>query len=226
MQAKLIFTFIRSLLDDSQNDWTPDSYLAPFFNLACRNLQMEVAAFGLVENVAEVILPAVPAGTTSLAAYAEMNQPLSSMWQPLDLYERPAGAGDSAWRLLRRVEVVPPLPPQPFFDFWEYRGGDVVLPPASQPLDLMVRYEALLPYVTETSEPLHLLGGSHILAYSSAALIARSRGAEQLALTLAAESQRQCQLLLLHLNRSRQQISLRQRPYRGNLFASTPRLLS
>ncbi len=225
MTKELIFNLIRGLLDDQQGDWAKDNYIDPFFISACHNLQLELGAYGLVENVEEIVLPKIPAGTTSLAAYTQPDQPLAAMWQPLEIHERPAGSGDSAWQVMSQVAVIPHLPPQPAFRYWEYRAGEICLPPADQPLDLLVRFESLLPSISEPYQPMRLLGSSHILAYSAAGLIARSRGAEQLALTLSAEAQRQCQLLLLHLNRSKQMISIRQRPYRGVCDLSCQRLI-
>ncbi len=225
MESSQIFNLIRSLLDDPLADWTHNDYLEPFFNLACRNLQMELGAYGLVEDVSEIILPNLPAGTTSLASFTNPGQPLATMWQPLELFERPVGADDTAWQILRQVSTIPSLPPQPAFGFWEYRAGEIVLPPNAQPLDLRVRFESLLPIVSEPYQPLRLVGSSHILAYAAAALVARSRGNENLALSHAAEAQRQCQLLLLHLNRNRQMLSIRPRPFREN-YAQYSRLIS
>ncbi len=225
MTKDLIFNLIRSLLDDQQSDWAKNDYIEPFFISACHNLQLELGAYGLVESVEEIVLPNLPAGTTSLADYSPPDRPLAAMWQPLEIHARPAGAGDSAWQIMTQVAVVPHIPPQPAFRYWEYRSGEIVLPPSTQSMDLLIRFEALLPAISEPYQPMRLMGSSHILAYSAAGMIARSRGAEQLALTLSAESQRQCQLLLLHLNRSRQMISIRQRPYRGICDLSCQRLI-
>ncbi len=226
MTTSLIYSFIRSLLDDPQADWATDAYLQPHLNLAYRNLEMELGAYGLAADQAEVVIPNLPPGTTDLTGYAEPGGPLAAMWQPLTIYERPAGASDQDWQLLRPADIIPPLPPRPFCDIWEFRLGAIHLPPASQALDLRIRFEELFPALTDPDQPLRLAGGNHLLAYSSAALVARARGAQDLALSYAAEAERQRQLMLMRLNRERQAITLRQRPYRSNQLLSTPRLLS
>lgn len=226
MTTSLIYSFIRSLLDDPQADWATDAYLQPHLNLAYRNLEMELGAYGMAADQNVAVIPNLPPGTTDLSSYAAPGGPLAAMWQPLTLYERPAGASDNDWQLLRPSDNLPPLPPRPFCQIWEFRLGAIHLPPASQALDLQVRFEELFPALTDPDQPLRLTGGTHLLAYSTAALVARARGAQDLAMAYAAEAERQRQLLLMRLNRELQGITCRQRPYRSNQLLSTPRLLS
>lgn len=212
--AAIVFDFARSLLDDPERSWATDEYLRTFLNLAWRGLANEMGAcrMGLDERV--VILPNVSAGTQDLSAWLLPGQPLASMWQPVTLWERPAGGNDAQWRPMQRVGALDPeMTAQPYLGIWEYREGNVWFPAATQAVDLQVRFEEIFPALADATQPLRIVGTGHILGYSVAALTARSRGNRTMAADYAAEAQRHTGLLMLRLGKEMQNLRVRPRAY-------------
>jgi hypothetical protein len=212
--ASMVFDGARALLDDPDREWATDDYLRPFVNLSYRGLASELAAYRLSFDERVAVLPNLPPGTQDLAAFTAPGGALAALWQPIELRERPIGGDDSDWTTMRRVDRLPAGDPQAMFELWEYREGDIYFPPATQALDLMVRFEEIFPAVASGSEPLRIIGSATALAYSAAALAARSRGGAELAADLSQEAARQTQLLILRLINESQSVRLRQRRFR------------
>lgn len=211
--ASSVLDSTRALLDDPERDWATDDYLRPFLNIAYRDLASELGAYGISFDQRVVVIPNVAANTTDLGAYIVAGGPLATMWQPIDLYERPAGGDDSQWVSMRRVAEMLPALPKPNFGTWEFREGNIYLPPSNQTNDLLVRFEEMFPNIADVSEPLRITGAANILACATASLAARSRGGRELAADLSIEARRQTTSLLLRLNKEAQKIRTRQRRY-------------
>lgn len=212
--AAIVFDFARSLLDDPERSWATDEYLRSFLNLAWRGLANELGACRMGFDERIVVLPNLGAGTQDLSAYLLPGQPLATLWQPIEVWERPAGGNDTQWHPMQRVAaIVPDLPPQPCFGVWEYREGNLWFPPSSQPIDLQIRFEEIFPALADATQPLRIAGAGHILGYSVAALAARSRGQRNMAADYAEEAQRHTGLLMLRLGKEMQNLHVRPRPY-------------
>ncbi len=212
--AAVVFDFARALLDDPERNWANDEYLRTFLNLAWRSLANELGACRMGFDERVVVLPNVSAGTQDLSAWLLPGQPLAMMWQPVEIWERPAGGNATQWRPMRRVGALDPeVPAQPFPDIWEYREGNIWFPPVTQAIDLQVRYEEIFPALADATQPLHIVGTGHILGYSVAALVARSRGSRSMAADYAEEAQRHTGLLMLRLGKEMQNLRVRQRAY-------------
>jgi len=214
--AAVVFDLARVLLDDPERDWATDEYLRPFLNLGWRGLANELGACRMGFDERVVVLPRLAAGTESLSAFLLPDQPLATMWQPIEIWERPSGGDDTQWRRMQRVAVLPPdFTPQPFLGIWEYREGDIWFPPSNQTTDVQVRFEEIFPAISDATQPLRIAGAGNILSYSVAALVARSRGNRAMAADYAAEATRQTGLLMLRLGKEMQNVRVRQRGYGG-----------
>lgn len=214
--ATVSLTLARALLDDPEQDWATDDYLRPFLNLAYRALAMQLGAYRIPFDDRVVIVPSVPAGTTDLGAFIQPGGPLAAMWQPVDLFERASGGDDTQWRPMSRVSDLPPSGPQAYYEFWEYREGNICFPPSNQVLDLRVRFEEIFPALAAPGDPIRIIGGAQALAYSAASLASRSRGNRDLAVDLDALAQRECQTMALRLVQESQNVTRRQRPFRAD----------
>lgn len=209
----VVFDLARTLLDDRESDWATDDYLRPFVSLAARMLSAELAAYRFSFAETEAVLANLPVGTNNLGAFLASDGPLANLLQPLALWERPTGGDDSQWTRLARVEQLTPQPPAASFHFWEFREGNIYLSPTSIPIDLRIRFEETLNALGDSAQRLRIPGSASILAYHAAALVARSRGARDLALDLSSLAQRHLDDWRLREGKELQNIRYRQQRF-------------
>jgi hypothetical protein len=95
---------------------------------------------------------------------------------------------------------------------WEWREDKVNLIGATQLITVRVRYEKLLPTRRLGADPM-IRGATDALAYATAALAARSRGARALAADLVGTAQTAIESLILGYVKPEQTKSRRRKPY-------------
>ncbi len=204
-----VYDLSRALLDDPERDWAHDDYLRPFLWMARRELAMELGSYGLEFYQKVVVLTALPVGTADLGS-AINGGALSGLWQPILLEERFSGQDDTAWQQMSRVDALPALPCLGYLQQYEFREGNIYFPATVQSTDLRIRFEELGPALGAEGQALEVTGTAQLLAYGTAALVARSRGNRALALDLAAQAISQRQVLIARAVRQLQ--SVRRRP--------------
>jgi hypothetical protein len=84
---------------------------------------------------------------------------------------------------------------------------------ATQSTTVRVRYEKLLPALTLGTDPIQIRGATDALAYATAALAARSRGARALAADLLGTAQTKIESLILRYVKPEQTKGRRRKPY-------------
>jgi hypothetical protein len=105
------------------------------------------------------------------------------------------------------------LQPSSYLRLWEWREDKINLIGATQSVTVRVRYEKLLPELTLGSDPIQIRGATDALAFATAALAARSRGARALAADLLGSAQQTIESLILRYVKPEQTKGRRRKPY-------------
>lgn len=162
----------RALLDPTGQGLFPDAALMPYLNAAYRAIGDEVVTIReWTANEAVAALPALPAYTTTLAAFQAPGQPLAALEQPIAIREKPAGAPPEDYQEVRLVDELPARSPAAFLLEYEWRGAGVVFIGASQVLDLEVRFVARWGALSAPADPLAVNGLANTLGWWTAGLM-------------------------------------------------------
>lgn len=179
----------QALLDPTGQNLFSQQRLMPYLNMAYAALRDEgVSARELTAAETVVVIPTLPAATTSLAAYVAPGGMLQNLAAPLTLRERPAGTDDNHWTEIERVIELPARDPDDLLRCYEWRGGNIYFLGATQPLDLEVRYEQIWPAIGSPQDSLAAVGIATILGYWTAGLMAIAMREQQLGALYIAEA--------------------------------------
>jgi hypothetical protein len=180
---------IRSLLDDTDIEWTNDQFLLPLINQSAGTLTLEVkSASGYnLQRLVEIL--GVEAGTDSLIAYqAEASpavgaaqpkaaQPLSTLWDPLKVWWKLAGATEGAYRLATRKSTLSPanLPRCTGME-WTWWSNTLTLTPMTVDVDIKVDGRFNPPVYLQDGDRIQVHPDFHLaLKWAGAALAAAVR---------------------------------------------------
>lgn len=136
-----VVTSVAALMDDQVGDEYDFTYLQPFIQQCNYRLFQNIFGNPNVPGAKLVaLLVNIPAGTTSLNDYMQTGQPLSLLSQIFDIREKPTGTGQSAYRPMQLAMDIPIMPdtPQDFNGIYVLGEDNILLPGASQALDIRV----------------------------------------------------------------------------------------
>ena len=105
------------------------------------------------------------------------------------------------------------LQPSTYLRLWEWREDKINLIGATQSITVRVRYEKVLPLLTLGTDPVQIRSATDPLAFATAALAARSRGARALAQDLLGTAQMATENLIERYVRPEQLKGRRRMPY-------------
>jgi hypothetical protein len=105
------------------------------------------------------------------------------------------------------------LQPSTYLRLWEWREDKVNLIGATQAITVRIRYEKVLPLLTLGTDPVQIRSATDPLAFATAALAARSRGARALAQDLLGTAQMATENLIERYVRPEQTKGRRRMPY-------------
>jgi hypothetical protein len=105
------------------------------------------------------------------------------------------------------------LQPSTYLRLWEWREDKINLVGATQAITVRVRYEKILPALTLGTDPVQIRAATDPLAFATAALAARSRGARALAQDLLGTAQMATEDLIQRYVRPEQVKGRRRKPY-------------
>ena len=105
------------------------------------------------------------------------------------------------------------LQPSSYLRLWEWREDKINLIGATQAITVRIRYEKVLPELTLGTDPIQIRAATDPLAFATAALAARSRGARALAQDLLGTAQMATENLIERYVRPEQTKGRRRRPY-------------
>lgn len=182
VKASDVFASTRDLVDDLEQDYATDAYLQGKANLAQKELVLRLSQHASITRYkTAVVLANVAAGTTSLKEKFAAGKPLELLSEIISLREKPAGSDDANYQEMGEREVPPSsLAPNDYNMFYTFTGDDILLPGASQALDMRF-YGAFDPKPITSPDSAILPGSDVVMIYLTAAITARSHGNKELA---------------------------------------------
>jgi len=219
-QAEDALNLARSLVNDSAGAVFTDTLLLPFLNSAYRGLQRELAESG-VSALAEQQDLELDTDPTSGITPTEISD-VSSPQLPTDclaphmLWERATANTTDVFVPMEKFTSggsMLNLQPSTYLRLWEWREDKVNLIGATQSITVRIRYEKVLPLLTLGTDPVQIRSATDPLAFATAALAARSRGARALAQDLLGTAQMATEKLIERNVRPEQLKGRRRMPY-------------
>jgi hypothetical protein len=219
-QAEDALTLARALVNDTSGAVFTDTLLMPLLNSAYRGLQRELAENGVSVLMEQQDIDLDLNGSTG-ATNTEISD-VSSPQLPTDclmphmLWERAtANTGDVFVPMEKFTSGGSMLNLQPsgYLRMWEWREDKINLIGATQSITVRVRYEKVLATLTLGTDPVQIRSATDALAYATAALAARSRGARALAVDLLGAAQTAIENLINRYVRPEQTTGRRRKPY-------------
>jgi hypothetical protein len=219
-QADDALDLARSLVNDAAGAVFTDVLLMPLLNSAYRALQRELAENGvsvLVEQQ-DIELDADPTTGITQTELSDASSPQlpTDCMMPHMLWERAtANTGDVFMPMEKFMSggSMLNLQPSSYLRLWEWREDKINLIGATQSVTVRVRYEKLLPELELGTDPIQIRGATDALAFATAALAARSRGARALAADLLGSAQQTIESLILRYVKPEQTKGRRRKPY-------------
>jgi hypothetical protein len=219
-QAEDALNLARSLVNDAAGAVFTDTLLMPFLNSAYRGLQRELAECG-VSVLAEQQDLELDTDPTSGLTPTEISD-VSSPQLPTDclvphmLWERAAANTTDVFVPMEKFTSggsMLNLQPSTYLRLWEWREDKINLIGATQSITVRIRYERVLPLLTLGTDPVQIRSATDPLAFATAALAARSRGARALAQDLLGTAQMATENLIERYVRPEQLKGRRRMPY-------------
>jgi len=214
-QAESALNLTRALVNDAAGSVFNDATLMPLLNSAYRALQRELAEAGVSVLVAQVNLdlPLTSGLTATELSDTSTPQLPTDLMVPHQLWEQQTGSGDLFVPLEKIVGGLPNLQPGTFLRMWEWREDTIQLLGATSEVTVRLRYEKVLPQLVFGTDPILIRASNDALAYATAAVAARARGARALAADMQSTALEATQKLIERYIRPEQFKARRRKPY-------------
>jgi hypothetical protein len=214
-QAESALNLTRALVNDAAGSVFNDATLMPLLNSAYRALQRELAEAGVSVLVAQVDLdlPLTSGLTTTELSDISSPQLPTDLMVPHQLWEQQTDSGDLFVPLEKIVGGLPNLQPGTFLRIWEWREDTIQLLGATSEVTVRLRYEKVLPQLVLGTDPILIRASNDALAYATAAVAARARGARALAADMQSTAMEATQKLIERYIRPEQFKARRRKPY-------------
>lgn len=214
-QAEDVLTLARSLLNDAAGAVFSDAVLLPFLNSAYRALQRELAEEGVSVLVSQQDLDLPLTNGVTVTELSDVSSPQlpTDLLAPHQLWEQAAGSSDLFVPMEKITSGLPNFQPSTYLRMWEWREDTIQLIGATQEITVRVRYEKSLPALVQGTDPVQIRSSIDPLAYSVAALAARSRGAQALSMDMMGAAQMSTNNLIERYVRPEQFKGRRRKPY-------------
>jgi hypothetical protein len=219
-QAEDALTLVRALVNDSAGSVFTDTLLMPLLNSAYRGLQRELAENGVSVLAEQQDIPLNADPTTGITniEISDVSSPQlpTDCLMPHMLWERATANTTDVFVPMEKFMSgggMLNLQPSTYLRLWEWREDKINLVGATQGITVRVRYEKILPQLTLGTDPVQIRSATDPLAYATAALAARSRGARALAADLLGTAQTATEKLIQRYVRPEQIQERRRKPY-------------
>jgi hypothetical protein len=219
-QAEDALNLSRALLNDTAGTVFTDALLMPLLNSAYRGLQRELAEDGvsvlIEEQDLDLELDPMSGVTSTEISDASTPQLPSDCLMPHMLWERATTNTTDVFVPMEKFTSggsMLNLQPSTCLRLWEWREDKINLIGATQAITVRLRYEKVLPGLTLGTDPIQIRAATDPLAFSTAALAARSRGARAPAQDLLGTAQIATENLIERYVRPEQTKGRRRRPY-------------
>jgi hypothetical protein len=219
-QAEDALTLARALMNDSSAAVFTDALLMPLLNSAYRGLQRELAENGVsvLGEQQDIDLEPDPTSGVTNTEISDTSSPQlpSDCLMPQMLWERATANTADTFVPMEKFTSgggMLNLQPSTYLRLWEWREDKINLVGATQGITVRVRYEKILPALTLGTDPVQIRAATDPLAFATAALAARSRGARALAQDLLGTAQMATEELIQRYVRPEQVKGRRRKPY-------------
>jgi hypothetical protein len=219
-QAEDALNLARALLNDSAAAVFTDTLLMPLLNSAYRGLQRELAENGVsVLTEQQDVELDVNSGTgVTNTEISDVSNPqlATDCLAPHMLWERATANTTDVFVPMEKFMSggsMLNLQPSTYLRLWEWREDKINLIGATQSITVRLRYERVLPQIVLGTDPVQIRSATDPLAFATAALAARSRGARALAQDLLATAQMGTENLIERYVRPEQTKGRRRMPY-------------
>jgi hypothetical protein len=219
-QAEDALTLARALLNDTAAAVFTDTLLMPFLNSAYRGLQRELAENGVsvLAEQQDLALDSDPVSGVTPTEISDTSSPQlpTDCLAPHMLWERATANTADVFVPMEKFTKggsMLNLQPSTYLRLWEWREDKVNLIGATQSITVRIRYEKVLPLLTLGTDPIQIRSATDPLAFATAALAARSRGARALAQDLLGAAQMATENLIERYVRPEQTKGRRRMPY-------------
>ncbi|HXZ14214.1 MAG TPA: hypothetical protein VEG64_17640 [Candidatus Sulfotelmatobacter sp.] len=219
-QAEDALNLARALLNDSAGAVFTDTLLMPLLNSAYRGLQRELAENG-VSVLAEQQDIDLEVNSSTGITNTELSdvsspQPPTDCLMPQMLWERATANTTDVFVPMEKFMSggsMLNLQPSTYLRLWEWREDKINFIGATQAITVRVRYEKVLSTLVLGTDPVMIRSATDPLAFATAALAARSRGARALAADLLGAAQLATENLIERYVRPEQVKGRRRKPY-------------
>jgi hypothetical protein len=214
-QAEDALNLTRALVNDSAGTVFNDTTLMPLLNSAYRGLQRQLAEAGVSVLVSQIDLdlPLTDGVTpTTLSDVSDPQLP-TDLVTPHQLWEQQTGSCDLFVPMEKITGGLPNLQPTTYLRMWEWREDMINLIGATSQITVRLRYEKVLPQLILGTDPVMIRASNDALAYATAALAARARGARALAADMQAAAYQATNDLIERYMRPEQFKGRRRKPY-------------
>lgn len=204
-----IITRIAAAVDDPRQRWCSEPYVRPYLNQAWEDLYAEAAQYEINWPKRREVL-ALDAGASSLADFQTDGGQLADMVAPIYLEWKRATDPDVNYSECRFRERLPELSAETQGNaFYALRDeGTIYVTPSSVPTVLRVEFEVIPVEFNDLSDEI-LAGTRNVLAWTTAAKIAKTRGNDALAADMKEDAKQAREVLFTRLVKKKQRIPVR-----------------
>ena len=192
----------------------------PLLNSGYRGLQRELAENGVsvLAEQQDLDLATDPTSGVTPTEISDVSSPQlpTDCMAPHMLWERATASTTDVFVPMEKFTSggsMLNLQPSTYLRLWEWREDKINLIGATQGITVRIRYEKILPELTLGTDPVQIRASTDPLAFATAALAARSRGARALAQDLMGAAQMATENLIDRYVRPEQVKGRRRMPY-------------
>ena len=214
-QTETALNLTRALINDAAGSVFNDATLMPLLNSAYRALQRELAESGVSVLVSQVDLDLPLSNGLTSTELSDTSTPQlpTDLMVPHQLWEQQPGSCNLFISMEKIVGGLPNLQPGSFLRMWEWREDTIQLLGATSEVTARLRYEKVLPQLVLGTDPILIRAASDALAYATAAVAARARGARALAADMQTTAMEATEKLIERYIRPEQFKGRRRKPY-------------
>jgi hypothetical protein len=214
-QAEDALNLTRALVNDSAGTVFNDTTLMPLLNSAYRGLQRQLAEAGVSVLVSQIDLDLPLTDGVTPMALSDVSDPQlpTDLVAPHQLWEQQTSSCDLFVPMEKITGGLPNLQPTTYLRMWEWREDMINLIGATSQITVRLRYEKVLPQLILGTDPVMIRASNDALAFATAALSARARGARALAADMQAAAYQATNDLIERYMRPEQFKGRRRKPY-------------
>jgi|GEM_PF-3120359 len=180
--ANDVYTLVRALLNDTQQDWSTDAVLLPYVQSAYREVARLCRTQGMAIYRKIAAVSGIAGTTTSYATVGRATTPAyaSDLIWPVTIREKLSSAAFNAYTPMGRQDDLPRtlVNSKAEWSHWVWVDDTIYLPPVSAVTnrDLLILYEAQLADIASSATTLRIQDSVDAIAYLACSAITKERG--------------------------------------------------